>query len=174
MPINESNSPALGHAPNPSKSARRLSIAWVLVALIVGVITGFVGTVLHLHSYWTGSFGIPWGVAVSLLIIGLAQRWIGLRTAHMLTPGLMGIAQYATLAVMATFSRGDVFTVPLNAQTWEFVPHLVIATVLWHLGILATTIVMIIVTNRTLQRTRAELAAQNDVTTPAVGDWQNR
>lgn len=165
MPTTESNSPALGHAPKPNNSRRRLSVAWILVAVVLGVLTGFLGTVLHLHSYWTGSFGIPWGVAVSLLIIGLAQRWIGLRTAHILAPGLTGIAQYATLAVLATFSRGDIFTVPLNAQTWEFVPHLVIATLIWHIGILVTTIVMIIATNRSIHRARA---ASTDQLAPTV------
>lgn len=172
--MTESNSPALGHAPKPSSHTKRLPVGWALVALVVGVITGFIGTVLHLNSYWTGSFGIPWGVAVALLIAGMAQWWIGLRTANILGSGLTGIGQYATLAVLAVFSRGDMFTVPLNAQTWEFVPHLVIATVAWHIGLLALTVVMVTMVNRTLRRTRAQLAATPPVTEPAVGTGQNR
>ena len=172
--MTESNSPALGHAPKPSKSTRRLPIGWVLVALLTGVITGFVGTVMHLNSYWTGSFGIPWGVALALLIAGLGQWWLGLRTANILAVGLTGIGQYATLAVMTLFSRGDLFTVPLNAQTWEFVPHLVIATVVWHVGLLVLTIVLMLRINRTLQRARAQLAAEPSTAQPAVSTWQNR
>ncbi|GAA4474572.1 hypothetical protein GCM10023190_08700 [Enteractinococcus fodinae] len=174
--MTELNSPAPApeHAPKPSKSTRRLPIGWVLVALVTGVITGLVGTVMHLNSYWTGSFGIPWGVAVALLIAGLGQWWLGLRTANVLAVGLTGIGQYVTLAVLTLFSRGDLFTVPLNAQTWEFVPHLVIATVVWHVGLLALTIVLMFRINRTLQRTKAQLATAPSTAQPAVGTWQNR
>src|SRR5690625_7657385 len=98
MQMNESNSPVLGHAPKPSKT--RLSPWWVLVALALGCITGAIGTVLHLNSYWTGSFGVPWGVAVALLVAGLTQWWLGIRTASMWAAGLTGIAQYITLAVL--------------------------------------------------------------------------
>lgn len=174
MPMTESNSPALGPAPKPNKTSARLSIGWVLTALVVGVITGAVGTVMHLNSFWTGSFGIPWGVAVALLIAGLAQWWIGLHTANILASGLTGIAQYATLAVLSIFSRGEVFTVPISVQTWEFVPHLVMATLAWHIGLLVLTIVMVVRVNRLLQRTRAKLAAAHPVSQPAVSPWHNR
>ena len=172
--MTELNSPALEHAPKPSKPTRRLPIGWVLVALLTGVLTGFVGTVMHLNSYWTGSFGIPWGVVLALLIAGLGQWWLGLRTANVLAVGLTGIGQYVTLAVLTLFSRGDLLTVPLNAETWEFVPHLVIATVAWHVGLLALTIVMMIVVNRTLQRAKAQLATAPSTAQPTVSTWQNR
>jgi len=171
MPMTESNSPALGHAPKPNKPETRLSIWSILLAIVVGIITGVVGTVMHLNSFWTGSFGIPWGVALALLIAGLAQWWIGLRTAHMLAPGITGLAQYVTLAVMALFSRGDTFTVPVTAQTWEFVPHLVLATLAWHLGILVLTIWMVRRVNRIVKRTRAQLTRSPDMTDPTVTVW---
>lgn len=174
MQMNESNSHALGHAPKPSKPAARLTIGWILLAILVGVITGAVGTVLHLNSYWTGSFGIPWGVALSLLVAGLAQWWIGLRTANIVAPGVTGIAQYVTLALMIMLSRGDHFSVPINAQTWEFVPHLVIATLIWHVGILVVTIVMVLLVNRTLRRTRDQLQAAHSPPEPALTAWDNR
>ena len=174
MQMTESNLPALGHAPKPSKPAARLKIGWILLAIVLGVITGAVGTVLHLNSYWTGSFGIPWGVALSLLVAGLAQWWIGLRTANIMAPGITGIAQYVTLALMVMVSRGDHFSVPVNAQTWEFVPHLVIATVIWHVGILVVTIVMVFLVNRTLRRTKAQLQAAHPQPESTVTAWDNR
>lgn len=172
--MTESNSPALEHAPKPSKPTRRLPIGWALVALVTGVITGFVGTVMHLNSYWTGSFGIPWGVALALLIAGLGQWWLGLRTANVLAVGLTGIGQYVTLAVMTLFSRGDLFTVAPSAQTWEFVPHLVIASVVWYVGLLVLTIVLMVLVNRTLQRAKAQPGPASSTAQPPVNVWQNR
>lgn len=169
------NSPELGHAPKRSKRSNRLGVGWFLSALIVGVITGAVGTVMHLNSFWTGSFGLPWGVGLALLIAGLAQWWIGLASANMLAPGITGIAQYATLAAMVGFSRGDHFSVPLNAQTWEFVPHLVIATLVWHAGLVVLTMIMVILVNRLLRRTRdqpVETFRYADLH-PTVSTWDN-
>lgn len=158
MQTNVSNLPVHGHAPKPSKPARGLGFGWILGAVAVGIVTGAIGTVMHLNSFWTGSFGIPWGVALALLVAGLGQWWTGLMTANMLAPGITGIAQYATLAAMTGLLQGDLFTVPLNGQTWEFVPHLVIATMVWHIGIIAVTMTTVILTNRKVRHTRHRLA----------------
>lgn len=158
MQINVSNSPELGHAPTPSKPTNRLKIGWILGAIAVGVVTGAVGTVMHLNSFWTGSFGIPWGVALALVIAGLGQWWVGLMSANMVAPGVTGIAQYVTLAAMTGLLPGDNFSVPLNAQTWEFVPHLVIATLVWHIGLVVLTMVIVIMTNRQLRSARDQRA----------------
>lgn len=174
MQINESNSPELGHAPKHNKPSARLTIWGILLALVIGVITGTVGTVLHLNSFWTGSFGIPWGVAVALVVAGLAQWWIGLRTANIIAPGLTGIAQYATLAVFSTMTRGDIFTVPITAETWQFVPHLVIANLAWHIGLIVLTMIIVVLLNRTLRRTRDQLTASDTQSHPAVHVGQNR
>ena len=177
MQINVSNSPELGSVPKPSKRSNRVSIGWILLALGVGVVTGGMGTIMHLNSFWTGSFGLPWGVALALLIAALGQWWVGLGSANMLAPGITGIAQYATLAVMVGLSRGDHFSVPLNAQTWEFVPHLVIASLLWHAGLVVLTMLMVILVNRQLRRAQHELAQQPIQVAdlhPPVGAWDTR
>ena len=157
MQINVSNSPELGSAPKPSNRSNRLGIGWILLAVGVGIVTGGLGTIMHLGSFWTGSFGLPWGVAFALLIAALGQWWVGLGSANLLAPGIAGMAQYATLAVMVGLSRGDDFSVPLNAQTWEFVPHLVIASLLWHAGLVVLTMVMVVLVNRQLRRARDEI-----------------
>lgn len=154
-----SNSLELEHAPKPNKQTTRLGLGWILGAIAVGAITAVIGTVMHLNSWWTGSFGLPWGVALALLIAGLGQYWTGLMSANMLAPGITGIAQYLTLAAMTGLLQGDQFSVPLNAQTWEFVPHLVIATLIWHGGIIVLTICMVVLTSRKLRRTANQLAA---------------
>lgn len=153
-----SNSPEPGHAPKQTNTGR-LSFWWILGALALGIVTGAIGTVLHLNSWWTGSFGIPWGVVLALIIIGLAQWWIGLRTAHLMAPGLTGIGQYVTLAVMMTMSRGDMFGIPLNAQTWEFVPHLVIASIAWYAGIIVVTIATTLRLAKVLRRAKHQPTA---------------
>lgn len=172
MQMNESNSPVLGHAPKPSKT--RLSPWWVLVALALGCITGAIGTVLHLNSYWTGSFGVPWGVAVALLVAGLTQWWLGIRTASMWAAGLTGIAQYITLAVLVGLNSTDHFSVPLTAETWEFVPHLVIATLLWHIGLVIVTMGVVILVNRKLRRIQHQLAIEPARLVTETGAWDNR
>lgn len=156
MQTNVSNSPDRGHAPKPSRPSGRLGIGWILGTVAVGVVTGVIGTVMHLNSLWTGSFGIPWGVALALLVAGLGQWWTGLMTANMLAPGLTGITQYATLAAMTGLLPGDHFSVPMNAQTWEFVPHLVIATLMWHAGIIVLTMLTVILVSRQVRRTREQ------------------
>lgn len=172
MPMIASNSPEHGHAPKQTSTAR-LSIWWILGALALGILTGAVGTVLHLNSWWTGSFGIPWGVGLALVIAGLAQWWIGLRTAHILAPGITGIAQYATVAAMVTMANGDHFSVPINAQMWDFLPHLVIAAVLWHVGIVVVTIVTVLRLSLVLRRTRAQLRAEYTPWNPSQAAEQN-
>src|SRR5690625_798960 len=142
MQMNESNSPVLGHAPKTTKSGR--GAGWVLGALALGCIPGASGTVLRLNSYWSGRFGVPWGAAVALLVAGLTQWWLGIRTASMWAAGLTGIAQYITLAVLVGLNSTDHFSVPLTAETWEFVPHLVIATLLWHIGLVIVTMGVVI------------------------------
>jgi len=156
MQTNVSNSPDRGHAPKPSRPSGRLGIGWILGTVAVGVVTGVIGTVMHLNSLWTGCFGIPWGVALALLVAGLGQWWTGLMTANMLAPGLTGITQYATLAAMTGLLPGDHFSVPMNAQTWEFVPHLVIATLVWHAGIIVLTMITVILVSRQVRRTREQ------------------
>jgi len=173
MQTNVSNSPVQGHGPKPSKPSNRLGFGWILGAVAVGIVTGTIGTVMHLNSFWTGSFGIPWGVALALLVAGLGQWWTGLMTANMLAPGITGIAQYATLAAMTGLLQGDHFSVPLNAGTWEFVPHLVIATLVWHIGIILVTMVMVILTNRKVRHTRDQLAEPDQYAGlhPAARGW---
>lgn len=167
MLMTESNSPAHGHAPKLSK--RKFSLGWSIVGVILGMLTGAVGTVLHLNSYWTGSFGLPWGVVVALVIAWLAQYWIGLRSLSIVATGLTGIAQYLTLAALVGFNKGDHFSVPLNAQTWEFVPHLVIATLAWNVGIVVLTLVMMVVMARLLRHVTSQLATPQAHPTPASG-----
>ncbi len=167
MPTNELNSPGLGHAPKPSN--RKTTPGWVIAGILLGIITGAVGTVFHLNSYWTGTFGLPWGVVLALVLVWLAQWWIALRSVSIVATGLTGIAQYLTLAAMVGLSRGDHFSVPLNAQTWEFVPHLVIATLAWNVGIVAVTVLTLIQLTRTIRRTRAQLTADHAHPTPAFG-----
>jgi beta-lactamase regulating signal transducer with metallopeptidase domain len=91
-----------------------------------------------------------------------------------LAVGLTGIGQYVTLAVMTLFSRGDLFTVAPSAQTWEFVPHLVIASVVWYVGLLVLTIVLMVLVNRTLQRAKAQPGPASSTAQPPVNVWQNR
>lgn len=158
MQMTVSNSPELGHAPKPSKTSGRLGIGWILGTVVVGVVTGAIGTVMHLNSFWAGSFGIPWGVALALLVAGLGQWWTGLMAANMLASGLTGITQYATLAAMTGLLPGDHFSVPMNSQTWDFVPHLVIATLVWHAGIIVLTMIMVILISRQVRRIREQPA----------------
>lgn len=176
MQTNVLNSPEHGHAPKPSKAAGRLGIGWILGAVAVGVVTGAVGTVMHLNSWWTGSFGLPWGVVLALAVAGLGQWWVGLMTANMIAPGITGISQYATLAAMTTLLPGDIITVPINAETWEFVPHLVIASLIWHAGIIVLTMVMVIVINRQVRATRQQPTVEHPYSDgqPPVGLWDNR
>lgn len=176
MQTNVSNSPDRGHAPKPSRPSGRLGIGWILGTVAVGVVTGVIGTVMHLNSLWTGSFGIPWGVALALLVAGLGQWWTGLMTANMLAPGLTGITQYATLAAMTGLLPGDHFSVPMNAQTWEFVPHLVIATLVWHAGIVVLTMIMVILISRQVRRIREQPTdvGQNSGLHSSVAAWDNR
>ena len=167
MLMTESNLPAPEHAPNHSN--RATTIGWGLAGILLGMLTGAIGTVVHLNSYWTGSFGLPWGVVLALVIVWLAQRWISLRSVSIVATGLTGIAQYVTLAVMVALNQGNHFSVPLNDQTWEFVPHLVLATLAWNIGIVAVTLLSLIQLTRTIRRTKAELAANQAYLTPAVG-----
>ncbi|OAV59448.1 hypothetical protein A6F49_16530 [Enteractinococcus helveticum] len=164
--------PAPEHAPNRSNHAT--TIGWSLAGILLGILTGAIGTVLHLNSYWTGSFGLPWGVVLALVIAWLAQWWIGLRSVSIVATGLTGIAQYVTLAAMVALNQGNHFSVPLNDQTWEFVPHLVIATLAWNIGIVAVTLLSLIQLARTMRRTKAELAANQSYLTPAVGPWDKQ
>jgi len=152
METNALKSHELEPAPKPSNRVNRLSFVWWLLALVVGVVTGAVGTVMHLNSYWTGSFGLPWGVLLALGIAALGQWWTALASATMLAPGITGITQYTTLAVMSGLVPGEQFGVPISAQTWALVPHLVIATVLWHLGVIVLTLVTVASTKRQLHR----------------------
>ncbi|WP_150119503.1 hypothetical protein [Enteractinococcus helveticum] len=170
--MTESNLPAPEHAPNRSNHAT--TIGWSLAGILLGILTGAIGTVLHLNSYWTGSFGLPWGVVLALVIAWLAQWWIGLRSVSIVATGLTGIAQYVTLAAMVALNQGNHFSVPLNDQTWEFVPHLVIATLAWNIGIVAVTLLSLIQLARTMRRTKAELAANQSYLTPAVGPWDKQ
>lgn len=172
MLMTESNLPAPEHAPNRSNHAT--TIGWSLAGILLGILTGAIGTVLHLNSYWTGSFGLPWGVVLALVIAWLAQWWIGLRSVSIVATGLTGIAQYVTLAAMVALNQGNHFSVPLNDQTWEFVPHLVIATLAWNIGIVAVTLLSLIQLARTMRRTKAELAANQSYLTPAVGPWDKQ
>lgn len=156
MLTNASNSPVPGRAPKQTSLPR--FIGWLIVAVALGILTGVVGTVFHLNSWWSGSFGIPWGVALALLLAGVAQWWIALRTTSIVATGVTGIAQYLSLAVMSMATRGDTFTIPWNDQTWQFVPHLVIATIAWHAGIIVVTmlnLVRLTVVLRRARRTRA-------------------
>ena len=154
MPVSNSLEPE--PAQKPSRSSGRLGVGWILGTVAVGVVTGAIGTVMHLNSLWTGSFGIPWGVALALLVAGLGQWWTGLMTANMLATGLTGITQYATLAAMTGLLPGEHFSVPMNTQTWEFVPHLVIATLMWHAGIIVLTMLTVILVSRQVRRTREQ------------------
>ena len=172
MRMNESNSPEHGHAHKHSK--RNTTVGWNLAGILLGVITGAVGTVLHLNSYWTGSFGLPWGVVLALVIAWLAQRWIALRSVSIVATGLTGIAQYLTLAAMVGLSTGNHFSVPLNEQTWEFVPHLVIATLAWNIAIVAVTLLSMLQLARTIRRTKAQLAADQTHLTPAFSAWDKQ
>lgn len=172
MLMTESNLPAPEHAPNRSNHAT--TIGWSLAGILLGILTGAIGTVLHLNSYWTGSFGLPWGVVLALVIAWLAQWWIGLRSVSIVATGLTGIAQYVTLAAMVALNQGNHFSVPLNDQTWEFVPHLLIATLAWNIGIVAVTLLSLIQLARTMRRTKAELAANQSYLTPAVGPWDKQ
>lgn len=179
MPMNVSKSPEPVPVQQPTNTAtpsRRPAVGWILAAIVLGIVTGAVGTVTHLNSYWTGTFGLPWGVLLALVIAGMAQWWIGLMSVNIWATGLTGIAQYLTLAAMIGFSRGDNFTVPLTAETWEFVPHLVIATLVWHLGLIVLTILMVLRVNRLVRRTRQEPAEQQSADALLSTDtaWDNR
>lgn len=172
MQTNESNSPEHGHAPKRSK--RTTTVGWSLAGILLGILTGAVGTVLHLSSFWTGSFGLPWGVVLALVIAWLAQWWVGLRSVSIVATGLTGIAQYLTLAAMVGLNAGNHFSVPLNDQTWQFVPHLVIATLAWNIGIVAVTLWSMLQLARTIRRTKAKLAAGQSHLTPAFGAWDKQ
>ncbi|WP_022871139.1 hypothetical protein [Yaniella halotolerans] len=176
MQTNVSNSPELGHAPKPSKTSGRLGIGWILGTVAVGIVTGAIGTVMHLNSFWTGSFGIPWGVALAILVAGLGQWWTGLMTANMLAPGLTGISQYATLAALTGLLPGDHFSVALNAQTWQFVPHLVIATLVWHAGIVILTMISVLLVSRQVRRIREQATERDDYSGlhSSATAWDNR
>lgn len=172
MLMTESNLPA--HAPAQKPSNRTTTIGWSLAGILLGILTGAIGTLLHLNSYWTGNFGLPWGVVLALVIAWLAQWWIGLRSVSIVATGLTGIAQYVTLALMVALNQGNHFSVPLNDQTWEFVPHLVIATLAWNIGIVAVTLLNLVQLTRTIRRTKAQIAANQSHLTPTFGAWDKQ
>src|SRR5699024_12720547 len=105
-----------------------------------------------LYAYWTGRFGMSSGFLLALGIPALGPWWTALASATMLAPGTTGITEYTTLAVMSVLVPGVQFGVPISAQTWALVPHLVIATVLWHLGVIVLTLVTVASTKRQLHR----------------------
>src|SRR5699024_3763604 len=162
MPMTVSNSLELEHAQKPSKSSGRLGVGWILGTVAVGVVTGAIGTVMHLNSLWTGSFGIPWGMALALLVAGLGPCCTGSWTANMLAPGLTGLTQYATLAAMTGLLQGEHFSVSMNTQTWECVPHLVIATLMWHAGIIVLTMISVLLLSRQVRHLREQAADHHD------------
>src|SRR5690625_2418885 len=121
METNALKSHELEPAPKPSNRVNRLSVVWWLLALVAGVVTGAVGTVMHLNSDWTGRFGRPWGVLLAWGIAALCQRrpaWAG---ATMLAPGITGTSQYTTPPLMCGLVAGDQFGVPSSAQTCALV-----------------------------------------------------
>src|SRR5699024_11274337 len=90
-------------AHKPSNRVNRLSFVWWLVALVVGVVTGAVGTVMYLNSYWTGSFRLPWGVLLALGIAALGRWWSALARATMFDAGNTGITHFYNFGIMFGF-----------------------------------------------------------------------
>lgn len=143
----------------PASRRRPLALAGA-VALGVGV--GLLGTVLHLQLWApTGTWTLPWGALLALVLAGSTQLWWSRRAASPVAGGLLGAVAFTVAWALQLLPGADDLGLPWHAHLFGVMPGAMLASGLWLLGLpLAVVAVQLVAAREQRRRPRAAAPAE--------------
>lgn len=126
------------------------------ICFAVGTMVGVLGTALHGNIWLIGEpesgLVLPWGSALSLLILFLLLLWAG-TTGRSLVEVMLAGGMAFTVATAAYIWPGpDQLVVPYSSVTMQHLPGPVIASLVWWIGSALVTIMAMLVVKWILLR----------------------
>ncbi len=152
MPAPDPIQPQAAAAPTGVRQRSRWSTA--ALAVILGVIAGVCGTVLHLQLSWVGGVLLPWGALLALLLVAGVQLWASLSTRELWVGGIVAVAAFTMVLLMRYWPGSDSFAVGLDEYTLQAIPGPAVAGALWQWGVPAVGVVLMLITQRLLRGVR--------------------
>lgn len=132
-------------------SRRRTGALVGAVALGVGV--GLLGTVLHLQLWApTGTWTLPWGAALALVLVGSTQLWWSRRVAWPVAGGLLGAVAFTAAWALQLLPGHDDLGLPWHARVLEVLPGAMLASGLWLLDLPLVVVSVLVVAGREHRR----------------------
>ncbi len=142
--------PAPDHTVQP-RTATRSRWSAILLAVVLGMAAGILGTVLHLNLSWLGGVLLPWGALLALLLVAAVQLWASLSTRELWVGGLVAVAAFTTVLLMRYWPGSDLFAVHLDQYTLQALPGPAVAGALWQWGVPAVGVAVMLITQRLLR-----------------------
>lgn len=136
--------------PAPSASRQKvLATATALIAaLAAGGLAAVVGTLLHAHLAYAGDTPVPWGAVAALVFAGSVFTAAAVYAERVWAAAAAGITAYTLVAWVSMDERNRMIVSWANR---ELLPGPSLAGALWLYGIVAATVVALLVSARTLR-----------------------
>ena len=142
--LSETAAPTSGTHPRSRWSAAAL-------AVVLGILAGLFGTVLHLQLSWLGGILLPWGALLALILVAAVQLWAALSTRELWVGGIVAVAAFTTVLLMRYWPGSDSFSVGLDQYTLQMLPGPAVAGALWQWGVPAVGVALMLVSQRLLR-----------------------
>ncbi|MCG7421798.1 hypothetical protein KW076_06310 [Micrococcus porci] len=137
-----------GAAVAARRGRRRPAWRDVLPGLALGVGTGALGTATHLSLLPVGSWLLPWGLVLALVLVGSTQRWWMRRAAAaggrpVRAGAAVVLAAFTMASALRWLPATDRLDLPWTAGVAQAMPVAFAASVGWTLGLPVLGVVLL-------------------------------
>lgn len=136
-------------APSEARTGSLATATAVIAALVAGGLAAVVGTLLHAQLHYAGDTPLPWGALLALVFAGSLFTAAGIYAERVWAAALAGIAAYALVAWVSLDERNRLI---LSWANHEALPGPALAGVVWMYGIVAATVLALLVCARAMSK----------------------
>ncbi|GGC91503.1 hypothetical protein GCM10011512_18240 [Tersicoccus solisilvae] len=122
----------------------------VLAAVVAGVLVCWLGTLLHGHVAYLATTPVPWGAVLAVVLCASAATAVGLWRSALWAAAVTGAVAFSANCLLA--GTGDV---PLIVTQTAQPTGVALAGTIWLAGSAVATVLAVLLTARTLRRSRA-------------------
>ena len=136
-------------APDKPRSKVLAAGTGLVSALVAGLLAAVVGTLVHGHVLYVGDTPFPWGALLALGFAGAMMVLAGLFAEKLWATALAGVVAYGLVALTSAGTRNHMIVAWSNHAT---LPGPALAGAVWTYGLVAATLVALVITARTLPK----------------------
>lgn len=114
-----------------------------LAAAVGGVLGAVLGTALHAHIWYLGSFGLPAGAVAAIVLCISIAVFVAVATRSVPMAALTGAIAYGIVGLTASFSAGGLIAVGVEVDGGS--PPVAVAGYVWVIGLAVGTVIAVAV-----------------------------